>query len=102
MYDATLPSRRRALSHFIVAVASIVITRATLLILPRHSARRVAETVANIDVGAMAAWHRAPSAAIFQGVIAARLKPRRHRAVRVAFAVTLIEIPAVIARRRPT
>jgi hypothetical protein len=89
-----------ALSHFEVAVSSIVITLAAFLILPRHRAIRVAEPIANIAVGAVTAWHRPPAAAVLQGIIAARLKPRRHRAVRVALVVPLIEIVAVAARRR--
>src|SRR5438445_7849573 len=89
-----------ALSHFEGAVSSIVIARAAFLILPWHRARRVAEPVANIDVCAVTAWDRPPAAAILQGIIPARLKPRRHRPVRVALAVPLIEIVAVAARRR--
>ena len=89
-----------ALSHFVVAVASRVIARAAVLIRPWHRARRVAEPIANIAVGAVAARHRSPAAAVLQGIIPARLKPRRHRPVRVALAVALIEIVAVAARRR--
>src|SRR5205807_3120966 len=89
-----------ALSHFEVAVSSIVITRAAFLILPRHRARRVAEPVANIAVRAVTAWYRPPAAAVLQGIVAARLKLRRHHPVRVALAVPLIEIVAVAARRR--
>jgi hypothetical protein len=89
-----------ALSHFVVAVSSIVIARAAFLILPWHRAVRVAEPVANIAVCAVTAWHRPPAAAVLQGIIAARLKLRRHRPVRVALAVPLIEIVAVAARRR--
>jgi hypothetical protein len=89
-----------ALSHFEVAVSSIVIARAAFLILPRHRSVRVAEPIANIAVGAVTAWYRPPAATVLQGIIPARLKPRRHRAVRVALAVPLIEIVAVSARRR--
>jgi hypothetical protein len=89
-----------ALSHFEVAVSSIVITRAAFLILPWHRASSVAEPVANIAVCAVTAWYRPPAAAVLQGIIAARLKPRRHHPVRVALAVPLIEIVAVAARRR--
>jgi hypothetical protein len=89
-----------ALSHFEVAVSSIVITRAAFLILPWHRPVRVAEPIANIAVGAVTAWYRPPAAAVLQGIIPTRLKPRRHRAVRVALAVPLIEIVAVSARRR--
>src|SRR6266545_5468272 len=92
--------RFAALSHFVVAVSSIVIARAAFLILPWHRACRVAEPVANIAVGAVTAWHRPPAAAVLQGIIPARLKPRRHHPVRVALAVALIEIVAVTARRR--
>src|SRR3954447_13538708 len=93
--------RSAALSHFEVAVSSIVIAGAAFLILQWHRSVRVAEPVANIDVSAVTAWDRPPSAAILQGVITARLKPRRHRSVRVALAVPLIEIVTVAARRWP-
>ena len=89
-----------ALSHFVVAVSSVVIARAAFLIRPWHRAVRVAEPVANIAVGAMVAWYRPPAAAVLQGIIPARLKPRRHHPVRVALAVALIEIVAVAACRR--
>src|SRR5258708_19061236 len=89
-----------ALAHFVVAISSIVIARTAFLILPWHRARRVAEPIANIAVCAMTAWYRAPAAAVLQGIIPARLKPRRHRPVRVALAVPLIEIVTVAARRR--
>jgi hypothetical protein len=89
-----------ALSHFEVAVSSIVIARAAFLILPRHRAIRVAEPIANIAVCAVTAWDRPPAAAILQGVIPARLKLRRHCSVRVALVVPLIEIVAVAARGR--
>ncbi|MCK1517356.1 hypothetical protein IVB22_33610 [Bradyrhizobium sp. 190] len=88
------------LSHFIVAVSSIVIAWAACLILPWHRTSSVAEPVANIDVCAVTAWYRPPAAAVFQGIIPARLKPRRHHPVRVALAVTIIEIVAVAAWRR--
>src|SRR3954454_15141974 len=58
-----------ALSHFEVAVSSIVIARAAFLILPRHRAIRVAEPIANIAVCAVTAWDRPPAAAILQGII---------------------------------
>ena len=89
-----------ALSHFVVAVSSIVIAPAAFLIRPWHRASSVAEPVANIAVCAMTAWYRPPAAAVLEGIIPARLKPRRHRSVRVALAVPLIEIVAVAARRR--
>src|SRR5215212_824539 len=89
-----------ALAHFIVAVSSIVIARAAVLIRPWHRARGVAKPIANIAVGAVTAWHRPPAATVLQGIIPARLKSRRHRPVRVALAVALIEIVAVAARRR--
>jgi len=89
-----------ALSHFVVAVSSVVIARAACLILPWHRAVRVAEPVANIDVGAVTAWYRPPAAAVLEGIIPARLKPRRYHPVPVALAVPLIEIVAVAARRR--
>ena len=92
--------RVAALSHFVVAVSSVVIARAAFLIRPRHRARRVAEPIANIAVGAVTAWYRPPAAAVLQGIIPARLKPRRHHPVPVALAVPLIEIVAVAARRR--
>ena len=89
-----------ALSHFEVAVSSIMIARTAFLILQWHRARRVAEPIANIAVGTMTAGYWPTAAAIFQGIIPARLKPRRHRSVRVALVVPLIEIVAVAARRR--
>ena len=89
-----------ALSHFEVAVSSIVIALAAFLILPRYRAIRVAEPIANIAVCAVAAWDRPPAAAVLQGIIPARLKPRRHCAVRIALVVPLIEIVAVASRRR--
>ncbi|ANW02074.1 hypothetical protein LMTR13_19775 [Bradyrhizobium icense] len=76
-----------------------MIARAAGLVLPWHRARRIAEPIADIDVRAMAARYRPSAAAILQGVIPARLKPRRHRSVRVALAVPLIEVVAVAARR---
>jgi hypothetical protein len=88
-----------ALSHFEVAVSSIVIAPAAFLILPWYRARRVAEPIANIDVCAVTAWDRPPAAAVLKGIIAARLKLRRHHPVRVALAVSLIDIVAVAARR---
>jgi hypothetical protein len=90
-----------ALSHFEVAVSSIVIAGAAFLILPRHRSVRVAEPIANIAVGAVTARYRPPAAAVLQGIIPARLKPRWHRAVRVALEVPLIEIVAVAAWRWP-
>jgi hypothetical protein len=77
-----------------------VIALAAFLILPRYRAIRVAEPIANIAVSAVTAWDRPPAAAILQGIIPARLKLRRHRSVRVALVVPLIEIVAVAARRR--
>jgi hypothetical protein len=44
-----------ALSHFKVAVSSIVMALAAFLILPRYRAIRVAEPIANIAVSAVAA-----------------------------------------------
>ena len=64
--------------------------------------RSVTEFIANIDVGAMAAWHRSSAAAVLQGIIPARLELRRHHSVRVAHAVPAIDIVAVAARRRAT
>lgn len=88
------------LSHFVVAVASIVIAWTAILILSWHAARRIAEPVADIEVGAVTAWYWPAAAAIFQRKIATRLKLRRYRAVWVAFAVPLIEIVTMAARRR--
>src|SRR6476469_902442 len=69
---------------------------------PRHRAGRIAKPVAHIEVRTGAAWHRLPAAAVLQGIVAARLKLRRHLAVAVAQAIPLIKIVAVAARRRMT
>lgn len=81
-------------------IIPVAVILTPLLILRRDRSGRVTQTVAAIDIGAIAAWNGVAAATVVARILPCRLLLRRQVAVRVAKTIACAQIPAVAAWRR--